>query len=82
MNGGKKELTHFPMKPKINEATAKTSTVLTNLRRGNMSNTENVIQQCLHQRAGKGEIYAEELEEDITLVNQRDKKGKTPLMWR
>ena len=82
MNGGKKDFIPFRVKPKVDNATSKTSTVLTNFRRGNIAKTENVMQQCLHQRAGKGEICTAELGEDITIVNQRDNKGKTALMWR
>ena len=59
---------------------------MTNLQRGNTPTIQQTrvepVLISLHQRAGQGELRTVELEEDSTLVIQRDNKGKTALMWR
>ena len=86
IKGEKEKGTFWPEKPKVDAAAVKASTVLTNLQRGNIPTIQQTrvepVLQSLHQRAGQGELRAAELEEDSTIVIQRDSKGKTPLMWR
>ena len=86
IKGEKEKGTFWPEKPKVDAAVAKASTVLTNLQRGNIPTIQQTrvepVLISLHQRAGQGELRTAELEEDSTIVLQRDNKGKTPLMWR
>ena len=86
IKGEKEKGTFWPEKPNVDAATVKASTILTNLQRGNIPTIQQTrvepVLQSLHQRAGQGELRAAELEEDSTIVIQRDIKGKTALMWR
>ena len=86
IKGEKEKGTFWPEKPKVDAAVAKASTVLTNLQRGNIPTIQQTrvepVLISLHQRAGQGELRTAELEEDSTIVIQRDNKGKTALMWR
>ena len=86
IKGEKEKGTFWPEKPKVDAAAVKASTVLTNLQRGNIPTIQQTrvepVLVSLHQRAGQGELRTAELEEDPTIVTQRDNKGKTALMWR
>ena len=85
-----KDKTKFwPEKPRLDHlpgtaAGVKASTVLTNLQRGNIPTimqtvVEPVVVAGPHQRAGQGELRAEDIAHND--VNERDHKSRTPLMW-
>merc|ERR1712045_414426 len=81
--------TFWPEKPRVDHIPGsgggvKASTVLTNLQRGNIPTimqtvVEPVVVAGPHQRAGQGELRPDDLIEND--VNERDDKGRTPLMW-
>lgn len=79
--------TFWPEKPRVEHlpgAGVKASTVLTNLQRGNIPTimqtvVEPVVVAGPHQRAGQGELRPDDLLEND--VNERDGRGRTPLMW-
>lgn len=87
--GEKEKGTFWPEKPKTDPVAGvsggvKASTVLTNLQRGNIPTimqtvVEPVVVAGPHQRAGQGELRAEDLVDND--VNERDHAGRTPLMW-
>ncbi|TRY62619.1 hypothetical protein TCAL_00416 [Tigriopus californicus] len=74
-----------PMKSDASLTTAgvKANTVLTNLQRGNIPTMQTFVVepvvQTLHQRAGQGELRAKEL--NPNMIDDRDHRRRTPLMW-
>lgn len=74
-----------PMKSDASLTTAgvKANTVLTNLQRGNIPTMQTFVVepvvQTLHQRAGQGELRAKEL--NPNMIDDRDHRQRTPLMW-
>ena len=74
--------TFWPERPQKIES-VKANTVLTNLQRGNIPTMQTIVVEpvvaSLHQRAGQGELKASEV--NPSMVDERDHRQKTPLMW-
>ena len=78
--------TFWPERPTKVDPTltgVKANTVLTNLQRGNIPTMQTIVMepvvQTLHQRAGQGELKAGEL--NAEMIDERDLRKRTPLMW-